>query len=365
MSHRHYPKCLLGFLAIVHPSLAFAPNFQLNSHHHVLLDNSATIEHFRQTIYEGESTATTLYASSPDDISKGDEKDDFDVEAARRKLESMMGTASDETADSKEVSSEGNLSFPSSSLQVLDDLLSSSKTMKTEEDIELPSPPPLSTIERDRRNAEIQLLKELDVTDEASSELWKLWYSERGGTAKKKLEVVDSLMGNPKTWKMTETVLREIIDEYGIYFVEPLNRLATLSYLQGKFDESYKLCLVILKVKPWHFGALSGIVQVCIGKGDRDGARDWAAKRLPNMVAGDSFPPFATDGPKNPRRKKWVDKQVAAAEKQLKKIEQETKRSFGKPDSYVSDEAKGDIGSASESSDSGIQESDDNTGAWM
>lgn len=354
ISH-YYHGCLLGFLAVAHPSLAFAPNLQLQPNH----IDSSTNEHARQSSSGGGSTATALYGSSPDSDSKSDEKDGFDLEAARRKLESMMGTV--DGSDGTE-SSDGKSPSPSSLF--LDDLLSSNK-IKNEADIKLPPPPPLSTIERDRRNAEIQLLKGLDVTDEASSELWTLWYSERGATAKKKLEVADSLMGNPQAWKITEKVLREIIDEYGIYFVEPLNRLATLYFLQSKFEESYKLCLVILKVKPWHFGALSGIVQVCIGMGDRDGARDWAIKRLPNIVAGDSFPPFATDGPQNPRRKEWVDEQVAFAEKQLKNIERETKRSFGKPDSYASDEAKEDIGSTSESSDSGIQESDDSSGAWM
>ena len=198
------------------------------------------------------------------------------------------------------------------------------------------------------------------MTNEASSDLWALWYSERGATAKKKLEAADSLMGNPKTWKMSEQYLRELIDEYGLYFVEPLNRLATLYYLQSKFEESYMLCVLILKIKPWHFGALAGITQVCIGLGDRDAAREWAEKRLPNMVAGDSFPPFATDGPQNPRRKEWVDRQVAAAEKQLENLERATKKSFfGKPDAYISKER--DVGS----SDSGIKESDDGFGAWM
>mmetsp|Transcript_32252 Transcript_32252/g.78438 ORF Transcript_32252/g.78438 Transcript_32252/m.78438 type:complete len:332 (-) Transcript_32252:186-1181(-) len=331
MMHKpHYCRSgsLLGFLtaAIALPSLAFAfaPNLL-----HQVDSYSATTDPARHNL-GGYSTA--LYASSPKGSGDNEKDESFDVEAARSKLESMMmmGTAlvDDETDDGTEKSS--------SSLQFLDNLLSSKDKIETEEDFDLPPPPPLSTIERDRRTAEIELLKGLDVTDDFSSELWTLWYSERGVTAKKKLEVADSLMDQQRTWKKTEEVLREIIDEYGIFFVEPLNRLATLYYLQSKYEESYRLCLVILKIKPWHFGALSGIVQVCIGMGDRD-------------------------GPQNPRRKEWVDKQVAAAEEQLKKIERDTKKSFGKPDSfYVSNLAKGDVGT-----ESGIQESDDSSGAWM
>ena len=47
-----------------------------------------------------------------------------------------------------------------------------------------------------------------------------------------------------------------------------------------------------------------------------------------------SFPPFSEDGPLNPRRKEWVEKQVKAAKKMLRKAEQDTKKGFGKLDTY-------------------------------
>ena len=36
--------------------------------------------------------------------------------------------------------------------------------------------------------------------------------------------------------------------------------MATILFLQGNYEESVELCLKVLDLKPWHFGALSGIV---------------------------------------------------------------------------------------------------------
>ena len=125
-----------------------------------------------------------------------------------------------------------------------------------------------------------------------------------------------------------------------MYFVEAVNRLATLYFLQGRFDDSYNLCRVVLHLKPYHIGALSGIVQVCIGRGDREEARFWAQRRLPTLASGTSFPPFtrSTDGdggaPRNPRRKKWCNQAINDAKKLLKIAEQNTSKSLGEPEDY-------------------------------
>jgi hypothetical protein len=191
--------------------------------------------------------------------------------------------------------------------------------------------------------AEIQLLKRLEEGDDATADLWNLWYSERGTTAQTLLKESQELMAqaNTKSWKECEQKLTALIEDYGIYFVEPVNRLATLYFLQGRFEDAYKLCQVVLQVKPWHFGALSGIVQVCIGMGDRNAARAWAERRLPNIAAGASVAPFAVgdddDGPVNPRRTEWVEKAVANAKDRLKASETDTQTTFfGKPEDYYS-----------------------------
>ena len=133
---------------------------------------------------------------------------------------------------------------------------------------------------------------------------------------------------------VAEKMLRQMIQTYGVYWVEPINRLATLLYMDGRLQESYKLCLVVLHLKPYHFGALSGIVAVCIGLGKREQARKWAEKRLPSLVASTSFPPFAKNGPTNPRRAEWVQKAVQQAQESLSHLEFQTQKDFGRPEAY-------------------------------
>jgi hypothetical protein len=50
-------------------------------------------------------------------------------------------------------------------------------------------------------------------------------------------------------------------------FADPLAISATL-YMQGRMDEAETLCKIVLSVKPWHFGALSGIVMIYAGSRD-------------------------------------------------------------------------------------------------
>ena len=55
-----------------------------------------------------------------------------------------------------------------------------------------------------------------------------------------------------------------------------MNRLATLRFLEGDFEDSARLCLRVLHDKPWHFGASSGIVMVYAQMGNADDAKRWA-----------------------------------------------------------------------------------------
>ena len=107
-----------------------------------------------------------------------------------------------------------------------------------------------------------------------------------------------------------------------MYFAEPVNRLATLLYLQGRLEESRALCETVLAVKPWHFGASSGMVMVCAGLGDPNAARQWASRRLPPIQPTGS----------NKRRRQWVERAVDDATKALLDCERRVKRAFGKPD---------------------------------
>ena len=70
---------------------------------------------------------------------------------------------------------------------------------------------------------------------------------------------------------------------------EPLNKLATLEYLLGDYARAARLCHDTLAIKPHHFGALSGLVQCELARGDLEAAQN-AAVRLNNLQ-----PSFAED----------------------------------------------------------------------
>ncbi|GKY99477.1 hypothetical protein MPSEU_000901900 [Mayamaea pseudoterrestris] len=241
------------------------------------------------------------------------------MDQVRQKLEALL--LSSDTALTRQESTNSNKAMAQSGM--LRD-----KTMVLQQDpidfhTDLSTQPPLTSIDRERRTAEIQLLANLESGDEGLSDLWAHWFQERGAAAAARLLRAEELTGQgPKSWNEAERVLRDLIKDYGVYWAEPVNRLATLYYMQGKLRESESLSKIVLKVKPWHFGALSGIVMVCAGLRDAESARMWAARRMPT---------FAPKGP-NRRRTKWVERSVREAENFLADAEMRLTKSFGKPD---------------------------------
>jgi hypothetical protein len=118
---------------------------------------------------------------------------------------------------------------------------------------------------RERRLKEIELLSSLKTSDQGLNELWSLWFGERGPEAAEKLIHADDLM-NVESWSEAEDFLLNLIDEHSMHWVEPVNRLATLYYMERRYEESKALCEIVLDSKPWHFGALSGIVVLDTGQ---------------------------------------------------------------------------------------------------
>jgi len=263
-----------------------------------------------------------------DDLGEGSPS--YDVDKLKR-LESLLGT---ETND--EYNNEQTLSL--TRLLQTNDYLSS-----------LPNPPPLSAIERERRNVEIRILRQLRTSDEPLFEIWNLWYGERGETAQRMLRETDQLLGDPNTWDECETRLLGLVGTYGLFFVEPVNRLATLYFLQGKFQDSYKLCRIVLTLKPWHFGALSGIVQVCIRKGDLKRARVWAEKGMPTLES--------SGAEVGSTRAEWVEEAVGTADEMLERLEEVTQEILGRPEDYYSEDFGDD--------DQGILGDDVGPDAWQ
>ena len=100
--------------------------------------------------------------------------------------------------------------------------------------------PLLSTIGRQRKQVEIDLLHALGESDEPTGDLWTLWYSERGPQAHAELrQIEETLFADPSNWHDAEAQLQDMIAHHGMQFCEPLNRLATLYYM-------YLECLAFL-----------------------------------------------------------------------------------------------------------------------
>jgi len=252
-------------------------------------------------------SSTRLMGSLFNEDEDDDEDDSIDeslqaspesLEKARQQFEEMISLPN----DNKEPSTEKEINS-SSSMDEDERFPLGTKTISTAVLSNRNSPPPLTSILRERRLKEIQLLSSLAYNQDAISELWALWISERGPEAAKHIMHAEGLIA-VESFDEAELDLLSLIEEHGIHWAEPVNRLATLYYMQGRMAEARALCELVLETKPWHFGALSGIVMVCTAQSDAAGARFWAEKRLP---------------PPGDRRAKWTEEATASAHESLSK----------------------------------------------
>ena len=319
------------------------------------------------------TTITSLNEATgnDNDDGTGDDTPSFDVEQSRKRLEHLFsddnvvdGSSSSNNNNKKGGNNDNNDATKKTLL--FSEILSEYNTKSVDFSLSsFPPPPPLSSIERDRKNTEIKLLECLVDGDDAVPELWNHWYSERGSSGKARLEAIGGLLVDPSHWRDCENRLVELVDEFGIYFVEPVNLLATLYYLQGKLDLSYKLCELVLVLKPYHIGALSGIVQVALGLNDPHATRIWASKRLPkapppptafddndDAASASTYSTTAFNEPpqeekttqvEHPRRVEWVERAIANAMDQLEEAERRTEEDFfGKPEVYYDNGSRND-----------------------
>ena len=223
---------------------------------------------------------------SKDDNSEEDEKDSpINLEQERKRLESLLMGDQDNNKSSTSTSSSSSSGGGATTTEFSSDIFLKLPFQEWQDQLSKLSPPPLTSIGRERMETEITLLESLTSSDDGLAELWNLWYNARGPQAAKDLMATESLvaMGQAAGWKQAEERLRTIVAKEGLYFVEPINRLATLLFLQSRLEESLALCELVIKLKPWHFGALSGIVMVHQGLQDNRKMLEWAAKRMPPL----------------------------------------------------------------------------------
>ena len=240
--------------------------------------------------------------------SSGSSNGDSDIEAARRMFEAMMngGGSSGQMSESL---SDGPAIHQGGEKQSWWDLIAEASEA---------APPPMTSIGRERKISELHLLAGLAHTDEDVERIWSIWHNERGPLAAQELYNVQDLIEN-RQFDQAEDRLRELISQHGTHWPEPINALATLKFMKGDMEESKRLCEAVLQVKPWHFGALSGIVMVCAALEDVPGARAWAARRLP---------PIQPTGA-NRRRYEWVERALRDCRDQLLQEEQRVEEYYG------------------------------------
>jgi tetratricopeptide (TPR) repeat protein len=260
----------------------------------------------------------------------------------------LLGSApnndDDSDIDNSDGGSQSNPTSESSTPMNLDQQKLSLENLIEESDISNKNTAVLTTSRKKRLEREIELLKRLDLNhpDNNSnysniqnqelviSELWSLWYGERGPKNEEKLHKIEGLLNDPSQWPDAEKKYLALIKEHCCgadgsmdnidlsNWVEPANRLATLYFLEGRLEESRQWCERILDAKPWHVGALSGIVMVCAKLNKEEDAIKYARLGLPNIASGD--------------REEWVKRNVHLAEANLKRLEESTKKAYGEPD---------------------------------
>merc|ERR1711865_601443 len=114
---------------------------------------------------------------------------------------------------------------------------------------------------------ETQLTSDLRSSDTktvstAMDSLWDCWFRSEGDNAFDELRIGNSLMNmGPKEYSAAAAVFRALISRFPNW-VEAKNRLATLLWLEGQYEQSLTLCDQILHSNPSHFGALSGCSMV-------------------------------------------------------------------------------------------------------
>lgn len=142
------------------------------------------------------------------------------------------------------------------------------------------STPPLTSVERQRRQVELQLIDSLRESDDALDELMHLWITERDAeSATMILQMQESCS---KGLVEEEWALREMMTRYPTW-AEPVIRFATVLYYKGRTEESYEVALQALRLKPWHYEAPQLLVLLALRVQDRVQALFWARRGLPPL----------------------------------------------------------------------------------
>lgn len=105
----------------------------------------------------------------------------------------------------------------------------------------------------------LQALKNSDETvrNQATGELWHMWFHQKGVQSAKRLIESQTLVEAERNDE-AKTILDELI-RIQPDFAEAWNRRAVLNYMLGKYSDAIHDCEKTLELIPYHFGALHGL----------------------------------------------------------------------------------------------------------
>ena len=178
----------------------------------------------------------------------------------------------------------------------------------------------LTSAGRHRRQLEMALLDDLRESNDALDALTNLWINERDK------ESADRLVSMQEDCSAglfeEEAQLREMMERFPNWAEPPL-RLGVLYFFKGRTQESYRLALEALKLKPWHIEAPQLLIMICLRNDDLKQALYWARRSLPRMT--ESI--MELDKERFLRRRQvWVENALEQAQKMLAEAEQSRDR---------------------------------------
>ena len=95
------------------------------------------------------------------------------------------------------------------------------------------------------------------VRDRATSELWRIWFHQKGIVGFEMIKRAQILLEAGEV-SQSEKVLTQLISDLPD-FAEAWNRRAVLYYATGEYRKAIEDCKMVIELNPVHFGALHGL----------------------------------------------------------------------------------------------------------
>ena len=121
---------------------------------------------------------------------------------------------------------------------------------------------------------------------ESEDLIWALWCSHEDDVAHKTMQKAIGALAR-QDYDLSRTLLDELIENWSSW-AEAWNKRATVNFLEERYVESVVDIQHTLTLEPRHFGAASGLAQICLKTGDEHSALvafDYVLAINPNLSA--------------------------------------------------------------------------------